>query len=252
MIDEPDSSATTRPLDTARMLRLLSRGVMREEYGMLRWSSNYAFLVSISDDEMTSLAVYKPQRGERPLWDFPDGTLCCREVAAFVVSNAFCWEIVPPTVLREGLRGLGSVQMFISNNPEVNYFSLDDGHADALRRFAAFDYIINNADRKGGHCLVDPDNHLWGIDHGIGFHTAPKLRTVIWDFAGQPVPESVLKDVQRVCAQVEDPCTPVRIELNRLLAEPEIQAMLARMRRLLQRREYPRPGPGPNYPWPPV
>jgi hypothetical protein len=252
MIDEPDSSAKTKPLDTARMLRLLSRGTMREEYGMLRWSSNYAFLVSISDDEMTSLAVYKPQRGERPLWDFPDGTLCCREVAAFVVSNAFAWDIVPPTVLRDGLRGLGSVQMFISNNPEVNYFSLDDTHADALRRFAAFDYIINNADRKGGHCLVDPDNHLWGIDHGIGFHTAPKLRTVIWDFAGQPVPEPVLKDVQRVCVQIEDPCTPVRMELNRLLAEAEVQALLARMRRLLQRREYPRPGPGPNYPWPPV
>ena len=219
---------------------------------MLRWSSNYAFLVSIVNRDVSTLAVYKPQRGERPLWDFPDGTLCCREVAAFTVSNALGWQVVPPTVLRDGSRGLGSVQHFIQCNPEVNYFSLDERYSDQLKRFAAFDYVINNADRKGGHCLVDEDGHVWGIDHGIGFHTAPKLRTVIWDFAGQPVPESLLKDIQRVSAEIEDPCTALRLELCKLLAETEVQALLARMRRMLQRREYPRPGPGPNYPWPPV
>jgi uncharacterized repeat protein (TIGR03843 family) len=238
--------------DTARMLSLLTCGTMREEHGMLRWSSNYTFLVSIADEDLKTMAVYKPQRGERPLWDFPDGTLCYREVSAYVMSDALGWRIVPPTVLRDGLRGLGSVQLYVNNNPDVNYFSLDESHLDQLRRVAAFDYLINNADRKGGHVLMDDTGHLWGIDHGIGFHVAPKLRTVIWDFAGQPVPETIVEDVQRVTLQVEDPCTRLRMELSKLLAEAEIHSLLARMRRFVQRREYPRPGPGPNYPWPPV
>jgi uncharacterized repeat protein (TIGR03843 family) len=252
MTNEYSSGAPRQPFTIPQMVQLLACGEMREEHGMLRWSSNYAFLVSIAEGDLSALAVYKPQRGERPLWDFPDGTLCYREVAAFVVSNALGWQLVPPTVLRDGSRGLGSVQLFIHNNPEVNYFSLDERFADQLKRFAAFDYVINNADRKGGHCLVDADGHVWGIDHGIGFHTAPKLRTVIWDFAGQPVPELLLKDVQRVCAEIEDPCNAVRLDLDKLLADTEVQALQARMRRLVQRREYPRPGPGPNYPWPPV
>jgi Phosphatidylinositol 3- and 4-kinase len=252
MTDELSNSAIEQPFDLAAVLRLLACGSMREEHGMLRWSSNYAFLVSISHDEATTLAVYKPQRGERPLWDFPDGTLCYREVAAYVVSEALRWQIVPPTILRDGPRGVGSVQLYINNNPETNYFSLDQRFAERLMQFAAFDYVINNADRKGGHCLLAPDGHLWGIDHGIGFHTAPKLRTVIWDFAGQTVPEEVLEDIERVGSEVEDPCSRLRIELDKLLAEAEVSALLARMRRLLQRREYPRPGPGPNYPWPPV
>jgi hypothetical protein len=252
MANESGNRATRQPLDTARILHLLACGQMREGRGMPGWSSNYTFLVSIDEGETSVLAVYKPRRGERPLWDFPDGTLCYREVAAFVVSEALGWQIVPPTVLRDGLRGIGSVQLYIDNDPEVNYFSLDERYTEQLKRFAAFDFVINNADRKGGHCLLDAHNHLWGIDHGIGFHTAPKLRTVIWDFAGQPVPESLLMDVQRVCDAVEDPRSHVRMELDRLLASAEVNALSARMRRLLQRREYPRPGPGPNYPWPPV
>jgi len=219
---------------------------------MLRWSSNYTFLVSITDGQSATMAVYKPQRGERPLWDFPDGTLCYRETAAFVVSDALDWCIVPPTTLRDGTRGLGSVQLYIPNNPEVNYFSLDDRFADQLMKFAAFDYVINNADRKGGHCLLDDDNHLWGIDHGIGFHTAPKLRTVIWDFAGQTIPDELLNDLLRVCSELEDKRSHVRMELEQLLSDAELHALQARMRRITQRREYPRPGPGPNYPWPPV
>lgn len=250
MTNKPDDDA--KPINVARVLQLLNCGSMREEHGMLRWSSNYAFLVSIVDDQESTLAVYKPQRGERPLWDFPDGTLCLREVAAYVMSDALGWQVVPPTVLRDGSRGLGSVQLFIQNNPEVNYFSLDERFADPLMRFAAFDYLINNADRKGGHCLLASDGHLWGIDHGIGFHTAPKLRTVIWDFAGQPVPTALMGDVQRVCSEVEDTRSRLRMELDKLLADSEVNALMARMRRLCQRREYPRPGPGPNYPWPPV
>ncbi|MEP7287169.1 MAG: SCO1664 family protein [Chloroflexota bacterium] len=241
-----------QPADIERILRLLACGTIREEHGMLRWSSNYTFLVGVSDEEMTTLAVYKPQRGERPLWDFPDGTLCCRETAAYVVSDALGWKIVPPTVLRDGSRGLGSVQLYIQNNPEVNYFSLDESFADQLMCFSAFDYVINNADRKGGHCLLAADGHLWGIDHGIAFHTSPKLRTVIWDFAGKPIPDPLIADIQRVYGQIEDTHCGTRLELDKLLAEAEVHALMARMRRILQRREYPRPGPGPNYPWPPV
>ncbi len=247
-----ETAAVHLPADTERVIQLLTCGVMREAHGMLRWSSNSAFLVSITDDTTKILTVYKPQRGERPLWDFPDGTLCYREVAAYHVSAALGWHIVPPTVLRDGLRGPGSVQYYVPHNPEINYFTLDETYHDQLRRFAAFDYLINNADRKGGHCLLDSDGHLWGIDHGIGFHGAPKLRTVIWDFAGQPVPAPLLTDIERVHCALDEPSNPLRRELGRLLADNEITALLTRMRKMLQRREYPRPGPGPNYPWPPV
>lgn len=169
---------TCQPQDVPRVLRWLSEGRMCEaQQGVLRWSSNSTFLVSLAldlpDAPPTLLAVYKPQRGERPLWDFPDGTLCRREYAAFLVSQALGWQIVPPTVLRDGLRGFGSVQLYIAHNPEVNYFTLDESFRLPLMKMAAFDYVINNADRKGGHCIVDETGHLWGIDHGIGFHTAP-------------------------------------------------------------------------------
>lgn len=247
-----DSEGKAYSFDIEQILRLLACGGVREEHGMLRWSSNYTFLISVSDEDSTTLAVYKPQRGERPLWDFPDGTLCYREVAAFALSDALSWRIVPPTVLRDGPRGVGSVQLFIDAKAEVNYFSLNEYYADQLKRFAAFDYIINNADRKGGHCLLDADDHLWGIDHGIGFHTSPKLRTVIWDFAGQSIPENMLADIQRVCREIDDPSNRLRLQLDRLLSDAEVHALMARMRRIVQRREYPRPGPGPNYPWPPV
>jgi uncharacterized repeat protein (TIGR03843 family) len=243
-------------LDTPRLLRLLARGTMREARGLaeglLRWSSNATILVALADSTHRILAVYKPQRGERPLWDFPDGTLCCREMAAFVLSNALGWRVVPPTVLREGPRGLGSVQLYIPHDPEVNYFSLPEGCETQLQRMSAFDYVINNADRKGGHCLLDQDGHLWGIDHGIGFHATPKLRTVIWDFAGQPVPEPLLIDLERVYCEAEQVGVGLRQQLDNLLARNEVESALARMRKLLQRREFPRPGPGPNYPWPPV
>jgi hypothetical protein len=251
-MNNSENSRNGHSLNIPRFLELLSCGTVRDEHGMLRWSSNCAFLVSVADEVTKALAVYKPQRGERPLWDFPDGTLCLREVAAFLISDALTWHIVPPTVLRDGPRGLGSLQYYVESNPEVNYFSLDERYTDRLRQFAAFDYVINNADRKGGHCLLDKANHLWGIDHGIGFHASMKLRTVIWDFAGQAVPDALLADIDRVCAEVDNPKTRLHNELDRLLASVEVSALVTRMRRIVQRREYPRPGPGPNYPWPPV
>jgi hypothetical protein len=246
--NEPPGS----PISIERLLEVLKCGQMDSEYGIMRWSSNYTFLVSIEYDDAKAMAIYKPQKGERPLWDFPDGTLCYREVAAFLTSQVLNWQLVPPTVLRDGLRGLGSVQFYIDHDPELNYFSFDEQMRPQLQRLCAFDYLINNADRKGGHCLLDSEAHLWAIDHGITFHSAPKLRTVVWDFAGQPVPDTLMGDIDRLCTTLEDESGDFRQQLERLLSSHEITTFRARIRQLMKTRRYPLPGAGPNYPWPPV
>lgn len=242
----------TDNISIQRTLELLSLGQINDGQGRLRWSSNYTFLVSVCDDDYQVNAVYKPQRGERPLWDFPDGTLCYRETAAFVVSNAIGWHLVPPTVLRDGPHGVGSVQLYVEHNPEITYFNLGDSFEPQLQRFAIFDYITNNADRKGGHCLMDPHGKIWGIDHGICFHVAPKLRTVIWDFAGETLPSSLCGDVETFHQLLNDNESDVVQVLSKLLAEPELEALRTRTRYLLKRSKFPTPGHGPNYPWPPV
>lgn len=238
-----------------RVLDLLQHGVITEQHGLLGWGSNHTFLVSVTDESLEMLAVYKPKPGERPLWDFPEGTLCHREMAAYLVSEGLGWGLVPPTVLREGPRGVGSLQFFVHHDPAVNYFSLRE-QSDArvvfrLMQFAAFDVVVNNADRKGGHFLLAPDGHLWGIDHGLTFNLANKLRTVLWDFAGRPVPDSMLADLRKLEAQLE-PGAGLRCALEEMLAPQEVEMTLVRVRRLLKRGRFPQPGPGPNYPWPPV
>lgn len=250
--ENENEKSSSVALTMERVLEVLEKGKIDQEYGILRWSSNYAFLVSVAYEDVELTAVYKPQKGERPLWDFPDGTLCYREVAAFLTSRELGWEIVPPTVLREAARGLGSVQFYIDHDPQVNYFSFDESMAPQLMRLSAFDYLVNNADRKGGHCLVDSQGHLWGIDHGISFHASHKLRTVIWDFAGQSVPTALLEDIERLCETLEDAGSDYRQQLCELLSGAELNALRARIRHILKTRRYPLPGPGPNYPWPPV
>jgi hypothetical protein len=235
-----------------QVLDVLDKGRVETEHGVMRWSSNYTFLVSVEHEAITLMAVYKPQRGERPLWDFPDGTLCYRERASFLTSEALGWQLVPPTVLREGPRGLGSIQFYIDHDPEMNYFSFDETMIPQLMRLSAFDYLVNNADRKGGHCLVDEAGRLWGIDHGITFNSAPKLRTVIWDFAGQPVPDDMLADIERLCGDIDNAEGAYRQNLGKLLSEREIGAFQNRVRHILRTKRYPQPGSGPNYPWPPV
>jgi hypothetical protein len=252
MSENEDEKTTPIAITMDRILEVLKRGKIDHEYGILRWSSNYTFLVSVSYEDTELTAVYKPQSGERPLWDFPDGTLCQREVAAFLTSHELGWDIVPPTVLREGSRGLGSVQFYIEHDPQVNYFGFDESAAPQLMRISAFDCIVNNADRKGGHCLVDSQEHIWGIDHGIAFHTSHKLRTVIWDFAGQAIPAPLLLDLERLCVTLDNAGSAYRQALCKLLTGGEINAFHARLRHLLKTRRYPFPGPGPNYPWPPV
>lgn len=240
------------PITVERLLEVLEKGTIDAEYGVMRWSSNYTFLLSVTHEDVTTLGVYKPRKGERPLWDFPDGTLCNREVASFLTSQALGWQIVPPTVLRDGPHGVGSLQFYIDHDPTVNYFSFDESLRPQLRKIAVFDYIINNADRKGGHCLVDKQNHVWGIDHGITFNVDHKLRTVIWDFAGEPVPDDLLVDVDDLCSELEDANSAYLKTLSTLLDAAEIRAFKSRVRRLLQQKRYPIPGAGPNYPWPPV
>jgi uncharacterized repeat protein (TIGR03843 family) len=247
------NDSTGDSLTIERVMDILERGTLENEHGLMRWSSNYTFLVSIKEADEELTAVYKPRRGERPLWDFPDGTLCQRECAAFLTSHLLGWQIVPPTVLREGTRGIGSVQFYVDHDPDVNYFSFDETLLPQAARICAFDVLVNNADRKGGHVLVDTQGHVWGIDHGITFHSAPKLRTVIWEFAGQPISADLLQDVERLAAAVEDAGSKYRQALAELLSEREIGAFQNRIRHLLKTRKFPQPGPnGPNYPWPPV
>ncbi|HEX6288108.1 MAG TPA: SCO1664 family protein [Herpetosiphonaceae bacterium] len=247
--DEPRSSAAV-PVE--RVIALLTHGTMEIE-GLMPDSSNYTFLASIADDDLQGLAIYKPRRGERPLWDFPRGTLCQREAAAYLVSEALGWAIVPPTVLRDAPEyGVGSVQLFIDADPEVHYFTLRGSDHDAFKRIAAFDLIVNNADRKGGHILQDRDGHLWGIDHGITFHTDPKLRTVIWEYAGQPIPEPLISDIQRLAQRVETPNDDLTAALDALLARVELDALRRRVERVLRRAQYPEPTGGRSMPWPPI
>lgn len=241
------------------MLLLLESGAVEIE-GLLPWSSNYAFLVRVCDGPVELGAVYKPQRGERPLWDFPQGTLCRREQAAFLVSQALGWSIVPPTALREAQHGLGTIQLYIDHDPARHYFTIEGDAAfrPQLQRIALFDILINNADRKAGHVLLqeseEPDGvpHLWGIDHGIGFHVDPKLRTVIWEFGGTPVPETLKADLTAFRARLEDAANETTAALAQLLSAPEMEALRARLNRLIDRPRFPQPGAGRHYPWPPV
>lgn len=250
------SADNEHPNDVGRAMRLLAKGAINELHGVMRWGSNYAALVTVtdldSDPPLTATAVYKPRRGERPLWDFPDGTLCQREVAAYHISQALEWQFVPPTVLRDGPHGIGSLQLFIEHDPQINYFNLEDRFVIRLRQVAAFDYVINNADRKGGHLLRDAQDRLWSIDHGLSFHPVPKLRTVIWEFAGEQVAPALLAPVRTLCHQLETAGSDLRQQLAALLTPTEIDALLRRIANLLETRQYPKPGPGPNHPWPPV
>lgn len=239
-------------VEVDRILHLLQTGDIENSYGRMRWSSNFTALVSVKDEELETLAIYKPQRGERPLWDFPEGTLCQREMAAYEVSVALGWDLVAPTILRAGPHGLGSVQLFVEHDHEINYFTLDDSFNDQLKRLAAFDCVVNNTDRKGGHCLVDPRGKLWGIDHGICFHSQPKLRTVVWNFAGQRIPARLLKDISRFLEQLENPTSDLLQKICPLLSNREIEALRRRTRQLLDSRRFPHPGAGPSYPWPPI
>jgi len=226
-----------------------------EILGLMPGSSNYTFLAAVKapdQGEDDLLAIYKPRRGEQPLWDFPQGTLCRREVAAFVVSRALGWPRVPPTVLREGPEGLGSAQLFVRFDPEQHYFTMQATHAQEFRDIALFDVVVNNADRKGGHCLLALEGGIFAIDHGVCFHEEDKLRTVIWEFIGEPIPPDRMAALERVGDALDDEESSLRLELADLLAAAEIEAMGERVDALMREGVFPEPGDHRPYPWPPI
>jgi uncharacterized repeat protein (TIGR03843 family) len=240
----------TAPIDD--ILRDLKQGRLTVQ-GEFLWGSNYTFLVQVEHEERQLAAVYKPSRGERPLWDFPPATLAHREVAAFLVSQALGWQLVPPTVHRKkGPAGPGSLQLFIEHDPEYHYFNFKEIDRQRLPRVALFDLLINNADRKGSHILIDPDDHLWLIDHGICFHVEDKLRTVIWDFAGQSLPEDLCADLSQFVQALQTKSTLVE-ELQEHLSQEETKAMLQRAEILLAQGRFPSPHSSRRFqPWPPL
>jgi uncharacterized repeat protein (TIGR03843 family) len=223
---------------------LLTRGELTVK-GRLPWSSNTTLLVEASLGGAVVLGVYKPERGERPLWDFPRG-LYRRELAAWHVSEALGWGLVPLTVERDGPYGEGSVQLFIAADFEQHYFTLreDARHHDRLRQICAFDLITNNADRKSGHCLLAEDGTIFAIDNGLCFHVEPKLRTVIWEFADEPLPPAIAGDLKRLAAGRLPPA------VRELLAEDECAVLLKRVRALVRAGRFPVDTIGRGYPWP--
>ncbi len=238
--------------ETPQILTILQSGEMTLR-GQFVHGSNYTFLAAIVQEGVEYPAVYKPVRGEQPLWDFPAGTLSGREVAAYLVSEALGWRLVPPTVYRrKAPLGAGSVQLYIEHDPEYHYFSFTPEDKQRLRPVVLFDLVVNNADRKGGHILLDRDQRLWLIDHGICFHVEDKLRTVIWDFAGEPIPTDLLADLTRLLNELEQN-GPVVEQLHPYLSPAEIRTMQRRTRRLIEQGCFPHPTPSRRpYPWPPV
>mgnify|MGYP001435391439 CR=1 FL=1 len=245
-MDEPQE------IGVARVLEALATGEISVE-GAMPYSSNYTLLTRVEHEDLRLLAIYKPRRGERPLWDFPRGTLYRREAAAYVVSEGLGFGLVPPTVVRDGPYGVGMLQLFIANDEESHLFTMlkEGGYDAAIRRLCAFDCLINNADRKSGHALKGLDGRLWAIDHGICFHHEPKLRTVLWDFVGEPLPADV---VEALCALRErlDENGDIARALGQLLEKSEVRALRRRLDQLVDTGVFPAPGPGPNVPWPPV
>lgn len=246
-------SAARQGIDLPGMLDLLAHGAISARQD-IPWGSNYTFLVQIEKAPFRTLAIYKPQRGEAPLWDFRAGTLCYREYVAYLLSAALDWWLVPPTVLRDGPFGLGMAQLYVDADPNESYFDLrDDQFSDQLMRIAAFDVLTNNADRKGGHVLRDRGtNRLWAIDHGLTFHTEYKLRTVIWDFAGQPLPAAIVSDCRHLLSQLQKG-EPLSAELGKLMSPGELNALRRRTEALLANPVFPSQNPSyRNIPWPPV
>ena len=218
--------------------------------GRLIDASNATLYAAITKGDDTAHCVYKPIRGERPLWDFPDGTLAFREVAAYEVSHATGWDIVPPTVLRDGPLGTGMVQLWIDVDESVYLGDLVREDHPALRRMAVFDAVVNNADRKGGHLLPIPGGHVYGVDHGVCFSEEPKLRTVLWGWRGKRFAPEELAVLEALRADVRH--GELGETLRGLLALAEVDATISRVERLLSTGRFPHPSPDwPAVPWPP-
>ncbi|MFF5898587.1 SCO1664 family protein [Streptomyces argenteolus] len=279
----------SRGLTEAGLLTLLAEGELTV-LGQVRGASNAVLYCTVAHDGEERTCVYKPVAGEQPLWDFPDGTLAQREVAAYEISEATGWGLVPPTVLREGPYGLGMCQLWIeaeesAGAPEtegthglppllalvegeepadgwkaVGFAEVGEGrtallvHADdpRLRRLAVLDAVINNGDRKGGHLLPAPGGRLYGIDHGVTFNADDKLRTLLWGWAGEPLTPEAVAVLDRLAADLE-PGSALATRLGELITAAELDALRARVADLRASGRHPQPsGEWPAIPWPPV
>ncbi len=225
-------------------LDLLARGTITVK-GRMPWASNVTLLAEVELGGTCVRAIYKPERGERPLWDFPPG-LYKRELAAYLFSEALGWGLVPPTIVREGPHGEGSFQLFLEAEFEQHWFTLreDPRHLPRLQKICVYDFVANNADRKSGHCLLGPDGDIYAIDNGLTFHTELKLRTVIWDYAGDPIPKGMLDDLKRFVKW------GLPTPLAEILSPAEQQALLVRAQALADYARFPEDRSGHRYPWP--
>jgi len=266
--------------EVAQVLDVLAFGEIEIE-GRLMDASNMALRGQLELDDIRTRVIYKPVQGERSLWDFPDGTLAARESAAFVLSAVGGWSLVPPTVLREGPLGPGSVQLWVDALEGATQSLVDvvtraelepgwlpvfeaqlaDGtavvvaHADRpeLASAAVFDAVINNADRKGSHLVLDQSGTLWGFDHGVSCHAEPKLRTVLWGWVGQPLPEAELARLEALSGWLSTARSPLSRTLAGLLSPAEVEAVGRRVAGLLATGRFPQPNSrGPAVPWPPL
>ena len=239
-------------MDNETVISALCEGEITVK-GEFAWGSNYTFLAEIHYTGTTLAAVYKPSRGQRPLWDFAPSTLAHREASAYLVSQALGWDLVPPTIYRRRApAGAGSLQLFVEHDPEYHYFNMSPEDRQRLRPVALFDLLVNNADRKGSHILLDPDKHLWLIDHGLCFHEDDKLRTVIWDFTGETIPADLLADLRKF-RQMLTLAPGDGIGLDAHLSQAEILALARRADSLIESGHYSNPPEDRRaYPWPPV
>ncbi|MBK5307764.1 MAG: SCO1664 family protein [Frankiaceae bacterium] len=234
-------------LDHADALRLLRDGDLAIE-GRLVDASNATLYCAVTLDDVIAACVYKPVQGERPLWDFPDGTLAGREVSAYIISVATGWDLVPPTVLRDGPFGPGMCQLWLDVDETVDLVALARSDHPDLRRMAVLDAVVNNADRKGGH-LLPLDGRVRGVDHGVCFSAEDKLRTLLWQWRGLPLPAQALEVLSRLRAELEGALAD---ELHEHLTRREVLATTRRVDRLLTSRLHPEPSEDwPAIPWPP-
>ena len=221
--------------------------------GLMPNSSNYTFLVELKHGEADLFGVYKPARGESPLWDFPQGNLHRREIAAYRLAKFLDWPLIPPTVLRQqGPHGIGSLQLFVDSHPGRDFREARRDSPQAFLAVALFDVFTNNADRKAGHCLLDAQRRLWVIDHGLTFHADYKLRTVLWDFAGEPIPAPYAGSLDHLSAALEGG-EPLAQELRGLISARELALLRRRVAACLQPGwRFPEPTSGWSLPWPMV
>jgi uncharacterized repeat protein (TIGR03843 family) len=243
----PDA-ALRPPRDDDEARTLLIEGEIDLEGRMLD-ASNVTLVGTIRTATLAGECVYKPVAGERPLWDFPDGTLAGREISAHLVSEATGWRIVPPTVLRDGPFGTGMVQLWIDGDESVDLAAFVRRDLPALRRMAVFDAVINNADRKGGHIIPTADGHVYGVDHGICFSVDPKLRTLLWRWAGKPLTAEAVEVLERL---TEGLLGDLGDQLHEHLTRREVRRTQQRVAELLRTGRHPEPsGEWPALPWPP-